>query len=215
MKERPMLFKGEMVRALLSGAKTQTRRVMKPQPAFAPHMISVDGDVTAMWREGFGNATQKSPYGNPGDRLWVREAFCISPIFDSCVYRADDEALTRIIGPAEDSCFRWKPSIHMPRELSRITLEITDVRVERLQEISSGDAKAEGIYDRLFYPCDGYPLSIGYTRHGPEVERALMHTTPIEPFEELWESINGEGSWDANPWVWVISFKPLPPCEEA
>jgi len=183
MKERPILFSGPMVRAILEGRKTQTRRVVKPQPGCDPR----DDEHLDMGR---------CPYGQPGDRLWVREAWHTderdleyarakhedamsdSPIY----YRADPEN--------DNAGCTWRPSIHMPRWASRITLEITRVRVERLQEISEKDAIAEG--------ADPYLHPVHPGREG------LRH---VDGFRSLWESINGPGSWDANPWVWVIEFK--------
>lgn len=189
MKERPIIFRAEMVRAILAGRKTQTRRIVKPL-----HMATVDSEqfpILAM-----------CPYGSPGDQLWVREAFIHEPA-DYCweasvsipcrpaftVYRADHEVDTRGAG--------WKPSIHMPRWASRITLEITDVRVERLQDISEADAKAEGVSmpDRTPTPPDFWSYQ--------------------QEFRHLWEQINGPGSWNANPWVWVIEFKKLEQQEQA
>ena len=196
MKERPILFSGPMVRALLAGTKTQTRRVIKPQ-----HLAFFNQDAAAMlsdWNE------RPLPYGQTGDRLWVREAWglhaygddtdwlkggCTAMDLDDHViaYRAD-------WGPLQDGC-HWRPSIHMPRAASRITLEITGVRVERLQDISFTDAAAEGLHytsERLDrWSADG----------------SLWHATPQQAYRALWESINGPDSWDANPWVWAIEFK--------
>jgi len=174
MKERPILFSGPMVRAILEGRKTQTRRVVKPQPAHIPGIGTVLNIDTITGRA--------CPYGNPGDRLWVREAWAhrrwmlgdASPN-PTTVYRADGEDLK--------GCARWRPSIHMPRWASRIALEVVSVRVERLQDISEEDAKAEGI-----------DWVIGYRSR-------------IPLFSALWERINGLGSWNANHWVWVVEFK--------
>lgn len=196
MKERPILFQGAMVRAILAGTKTQTRRAVKPQfasdaepqemCATTPEGWQTAGHSGRWWcaAEGDDQKAVRCPYGQPGDRLWVREAFIHEPA-DYCweasvsipsrpastVYRADFPQSR----PGEG----WKPSIHMPRKLSRITLEITAVRVERLQDISEADALAEGCVMRPARHC----------------------------YEALWESINGAGSWDANPWVWVVEFK--------
>lgn len=196
MKERPILFSAPMVRAILDGRKTQTRRVVKPQPhdtheiecgIYHPTVIDRHGEEDA-GPPIFGAYSMdgewgcKCPYGQPGDRLWVREAFgtCDSYV-PHVFYRADGEA------PNHD--FKWKPSIHMPRWASRVTLEIVSVRVERLQGINRGDAMAEG--------C---PF--------PNMAR---ETDPRTWFVDLLESINGAGSWEANPWVWVIEFKRVQP----
>lgn len=193
MKERPILFNGDMVRAILDGRKTQTRRVVKPQPG-SDNRIPWPGrkNIVANIRDervlGF------CPYGQPGDRLWVRETWAMSG-YQRVEYRA---------APADGSDFRcvdrWRPSIHMPRWACRITLEITGVRVERLQEISEKDAKAEGLH----YHSDmyGYRLYGKYSGIGPTDDVGAL-----DAFRSLWESINGPSSWDATPWVWVIEFK--------
>lgn len=221
MTERPILFSAPMVRAILDGRKTQTRRVVKPQPE-SGH----DGEP--YWHVGGYRAWQfrgiadplrmgtnnplVCPYGQPGDRLWVRETwaavhFSIDPEtgfaddwhgshdippgdgggYWSKLYAADNHPTDK-----EERGFSWRPSIHMPRWASRITLEVTGVRVERLCEISDGDAKAEGVE----LPS-GIFLAGSRTPHRVE-------------FFKLWESINGAGSWDANPWVWVVEFRRLP-----
>jgi hypothetical protein len=175
VKERPILFSGPMVRAILQGRKTQTRRIVKGQPALwlndsvMGQFISTDDHLISM-----------CPYGKPGDRLWVRETHC--KYGGGFIYRADYGNLTPISdgvgGP-------WKPSIHMPRAASRITLEIVSVRAELLHEITESDAIAEGCQ------CAGVPASL--TNRGA--------------FAKLWESINGPESWAANPWVWVVEFR--------
>jgi hypothetical protein len=190
MKERPILFSGSMVRALLAGTKTQTRRVAKPvrHPdlgnVYAPGALVLEHEPQHV-------IDRCCPYGRPGDRLWVREAFMHEPA-DFCweagvsipcrpaetVYRADF--------PNSQPGEGWKPSIHMPRNLSRILLEITSVHVERLQDISEADALAEGVPHSLNLP-------------GGRFAR--------ENFEHLWWTINGDGSWESNPWVWVVEFK--------
>lgn len=177
MKERPIIFQGEMVRAILDGRKTQTRRVVKDTGFYAIDP-AIHGQEVAT-RELKALATQ-CPYGAPSDRLWVRETFTdeaggIWPYLgDHIYYRAD---------PLQPMCERWTPSILMPRWASRITLEITGVRVERLQDISEADAKSEG------------------------AEPAECCHAHYHGFSKLWESINGKGSWDVNPWVWVINFE--------
>jgi hypothetical protein len=207
VKERPILFSGPMVRAILSGAKTQTRRIVKPQPKhdqfelcnFAKSKVARDGTSYPAEDERFGICdvdgewSIECRHGQSGDRLWVRETFfCVTgepgPI--DCRYQAD-----YAIG---DFKGLWKPSIHMPRWASRITLEITGVRVERLNEISEADAMAEGIHK--FHSLELY----GYDPNGTPGQ--MVGGTAIEAYALLWESINGPGSWAANPWVWVIEF---------
>ncbi len=187
MKERPILFSAPMVRALLSGTKTQTRRVMK--------LVQVRPD--GMSDAQLAAALRLCPYGVPGDRLWVREAHGyvsedkFGPVWDSIIYRADDNA---------GWSGKWRPSIHMPRAASRITLEVTGVRVERLQEISEADAIAEGIEPGA---VPGW-----WSLYGRDANDD-MDRSPRVAYRSLWESINGPGSWDSNPFVWVVEFKRL------
>ena len=201
MRERPILFSAPMVRALLAGTKTQTRRVVKPQ--FAADAIPVEMPATdpaggwvvpghsgVWWCDAAANPddVRRCPYGQPGDRLWVRETFsgpwCMEAQDGAAAappskwaessriwYWADGE-------PAYGDWTRPRPSIHMPRWASRITLEITSVR---LQDISEADAIAEGVYTD--------PASPAY-----------------DAYAQLWDEINGPGSWAANPWVWVLEF---------
>ena len=197
MTELPILFSASMVRAILKGRKTQTRRVVKPQPT----MQEVDGtygvSVLAfkqkkgkghwIWPNAKDIIVTECPYGEHGDRLWVREAFTECPK-GNFIYREQEE--THDYGKSTaDANNKWTPSIYMPRRASRITLEITNIRVERLQDISDKDALAEGV-DQTNTSIKGYAT---------------------ERFKNLWESINGAGSWDANPWVWVIEFKRVKP----
>ncbi|TQK10218.1 hypothetical protein [Herbaspirillum sp. SJZ107] len=191
MKERPILFTGPMVRAILDGSKTQTRRIAKE---FAGR-----DDLDAILKR-FPNQNG-CPHGQPGDRLWVRETFGhpwhhAQPDY---FYRATDAAVE-----THPDFGRWTPSIHMPRRASRILLEITGVRVERLQDISEADAWAEGIeaFDGALEDMAIFEMA---RRTGRPFEDAA--TT----YAALWESINGAGSWDANPWVWVIEFKRVAP----
>lgn len=185
MKERPILFSTEMVKAILEGRKTQTRRVVKKQPHGAGEWVR----QLASWL--FPNVNPyiklKCPYGQPGDRLWVRETFLVerSQHKDFYEYKADYSNTF-----AGDVC--WKPSIFMPREACRILLEVTDVRVERLQDISEEDAIAEGI---------------SLPNYAEQAIKDIFFPEPSAIYSELWESINGKGSWDKNPWVWVIEFK--------
>lgn len=198
MKSRPILFSGAMVRAILDGSKTQTRRVVK---------LTDSGRVKAAgsarnWHLDDPNAVLACPYGQPGDRLWIRETWAQSSgdnrdeksgEGNRAVYRAD------WIGPSLDGL--WKPSIHMPRWASRITLEIFSVRVEQLQEISDEDSVAEGI--KAFHIGDQNAYGLN-----PD-DRDTMHATGKDAYRALWESINGPGSWTANPSVWVVEFRRL------
>jgi hypothetical protein len=193
MKERPILFSGAMVRAILQGRKTQTRRVVKPQPdCTRTSLASCAGNrsvrVIAM-RQGMYSIF--CPYGQPGDRLWVKETFTEG---EGVIYRADWNPEVSLDG-------LWKPSIFMPRRLSRITLEITAVRVERLQDITEADAVAEGIY--FDHDFDGY-VSDDEGRH-------YHGNSAVRSYEHLWQSINGAGSWEANPFVWVLEFRRVQP----
>lgn len=198
-KERPIIFSAPMVRAILEGRKTQTRRIIKPQPKI---IHSIYGDASIDTERIFRQGDQRihCPYGRPGDRLWVREAFaevgCIGRPIDwfEYNYRADFEN-----GQWEgyaDMCFeKWRPSIHMPRAASRILLEITDIRAERVCDISEADAIAEGIEVTPIWkgPGDVYLCD------------------PIHEYSRLWQSINGPESWNINPWVWVITFNRITP----
>ena len=187
MKESPILFSAPMVRALLAGTKTQTRRIFKPDRM----TWDANGRYTTYAMRGGELSTTGSgpfkpsswlhycPYGQPGDRLWVRESFARVPTAcgsEDIVFAADYQD-----GSDRAAGVRYTPSIHMPRAVSRITLEITGVRVERLQDISEADAIAEGVYTDP--ACPAY-----------------------DAYAQLWDEINGLGSWEANPWVWVVGF---------
>lgn len=226
MKEHPILFSGPMVRAILAGRKTQTRREVKPQPSYIidpqcrtyePALVDRHGEmypgpeVFGFYNEEHG---WKCPYGQPGDRLWVRETTCIAPknfaTPDETCVRDYDGALRfvsyRADGHSEDAMrdyrLKWTPSIHVPRWASRITLEIVSVRVERLSEITEADAIAEGIEksDR------GYLDYHWEQKRGASLARGWF-SDPVLSYRSLWETIDGPGSWDANPWVWVVEFK--------
>jgi hypothetical protein len=228
MKERPILFSGEMVRAILEGRKTQTRRVVKPQPEWLPEVKKVEACSGFFWPIGSmgqqcGLPLFKNPYGQPGDRLWVRETW--APFYldgtGMCKYIDPEEANAAryratpeiIVAYPRNTAIgwrelvnrymenRWHPSIHMPRWASRITLEITGVRVERLQDISEGDARAEGITDGGCTNC-GEHEPCGCANPSPDARDAFCW---------LWGQINGDGSWHANPWVWVIEFERVKP----
>ncbi|WP_165064032.1 ASCH domain-containing protein [Paludisphaera rhizosphaerae] len=187
MKALPIPFTAPMVRALLEGRKTQTRRIIEPQPVLLPDKFwRLHG---AAWSEGISRVpvmpghslAKRAPYGQDGDLLWVREAWVPQPNREGPGYLSDATWF-----PPEWAG-RWESAIDMPREYSRLTLEITGVRVERLQEISEADAIAEGAWSGLY-------------------------DTPLAPdeirpaFTMLWDFLYGEGSWDANPWVWVLEF---------
>ncbi|RLK57478.1 hypothetical protein BCL79_1884 [Stenotrophomonas rhizophila] len=197
MRERPILFNGAMVRAILSGAKTQTRRAVKGvaldwlgKAQFTPEYVASPGNDLC-------------PFGQPGDRLWVRESFTDlrgtgiehRPNIDGPIQRYAYSADTLPGSPGDyarkDYGIKWRPSIHMPREACRLVLEITNVRVERLHDISEADALAEGI-DR--------EAMNGYARTG-------MHRSAGFAFRDLWTSTGG--GWVSNPWVWVIEFNKI------
>ena len=233
MADKPILFSGPMVRALLDGRKTQTRRVLKGAPADAPkdavayqphpedhaHIWAIDSrgigpdeyasrtpfslrpGAVEYWR----SATL--PYAI-GDRLWVREAW--SFVADNCwtvselqrmrnmvkvdlFYRADPPEMHRSVD-------RWFSSIHMPRWVSRLTLTVTDVRVQRLQEISEADVIAEGVEHRCWDVIEGWSACRF------NAFKAGVGETAVEGYQLLWNSINGPGAWDVNPWVVAASF---------
>ncbi|EPV2316510.1 hypothetical protein ACV247_000488 [Pseudomonas aeruginosa] len=226
MKERPILFTGPMVRAILEGRKTVTRRVMKPQPDFLGSMV--DPNTPFKTLDAGLHARITCPYGEPGDRLWVRETWHVGKPHDKTApadilapLLAEGRGITVLytaggwqsVGPAgreepiypddqplPDWAGKGRPSIHMPRWASRILLEITAVRVERLQDISEEQALAEGVRGE---PCD-------HTRQAC-ADIGCWGDTAKGAFGFLWESLNGEGSWAANPWVWVVEFKRVTP----
>lgn len=218
MKERGMIFNGEMVRAILDGRKTQTRRIMAPQPADDIERCIFPNPEAIGWKSSLrhkhGSTTAHfCHYGKRGDRIWVRETFQ-GPLFDYdlmdsyckdptpfekpefCVYKADGVPAPEFYDADDELHCCWRPSIHMPRWASRILLEITDVRVERLNSIHDVDAMREGIQNLT--TCSHADFGI------PGVVNA-QH--PVRAFQLLWESIYGADSWRANPWVWVIEFK--------
>ncbi|TMJ17844.1 MAG: hypothetical protein E6G94_01230 [Alphaproteobacteria bacterium] len=199
---------GEMVRAILEGRKTQTRRIIKPQPyedakwgtvweprgkkphspSYSSRNVSWSPITEAFWD--YYRNRGGTPYGVAGDRLWVRETWfdvrrweretgLRSGVKENAQYRADFDL------PVE-SRVKWKPSIHMPRWASRITLEITKVRVERLQDISESDARAEGVH--------GQDLPMNGARFN---------------YSLLWDSLYGKGAWEQNPWIWAVAFQPI------
>lgn len=232
VRERPILFSGPMVSAILDGRKTQTRRVVDwredtTHPAFrspasyfaysgqardgrmqftaySASYVSVPGDDR-------GCAEILCHYGQPGDLLWVRETWRVGSRDRNTIwYRADDGVLV-LPDSAENLSGkflgdRWRPSIHMPKWAARIWLRVTDVRVERLQEITEEDARAEGFTDTetVDHSTDGKPFGEGFTM-GPMTE----WTSAAGNFARLWDTLNaarGYG-WDTNPWVWRIAFE--------
>ena len=209
MKERGMIFNGEMVRAILDGRKTQTRRIVNPQPELTTGSgfswkgcLYGSGSNDRETNRNFAHI--KCHFGKPGDRIWVRETYQ-GPLFDYehmesyledsskfekpdfCIYRADGKPAPEFYDADDNLHCGWSPSIHMPRWASRITLEITGVRVERLASISQDDAGKEG-----------YPASPG--PYGGSLDKWLW-------FRQLWDSIYPDQSFKHNPWVWVIEFK--------
>lgn len=207
MKERPILFSAPMVRAILAGMKTQTRRIVKPEGAdHIMQFIGADNRPTGEWGWCISPRVISDhifcPYGQPGDRLWVRETWAAPHSDDARPPRSIHCDWTQIHYAAteERGGLMWRPSIHMPRWASRITLEITGVRVERLHDISEDDAKAEGAWG----PDDSIVNQVA-AHFGCEP----MGVHPSLAYRMAWEQINGAGSWDANPWVWVVEFKHL------
>lgn len=204
-RERPILFSAPMISALLDGTKTQTRRVMKPQPGGHIWTDSKTGLLMTDIKHKFGPSTALiCPYGQPGDRLWVREswrqAYPPTSFSNGIIFRAD---AFRACGMDEYSDrHQWKPSIHMRRADSRILLEIVGVRVERLQDISEADAIAEGVIegDGDFAGCFSVPGT-----------QAMSGTTAKECYARLWDQINGGGAWAVNPWVWCLTFNRVTP----
>ena len=232
IKQRPILFSAPMVRAILDGRKTVTRRTMKVQPVLNGKLWQVYG---AGWSNGVTSIpavpghslSTKCPYGTPGDRLWVRETFALLGNEDGvCIdwndrlIKGDEQEAARIYRASceradyglwnvpdkadwkpdtEDMFYEgvWRPSIHMPRWASRILLEITDVRVERLQDITYEQAVAEGVHRG---PLREWCASD---------EGGACHKYPVPAFRDLWQSVGGD--WDANPWVWVVEFKQVTP----
>lgn len=200
MKERPILFSSAMVRAILDGRKTQTRRGVKPQPhdgcgriwcaEYNPTVIDRWGDEQP-GKEIFGAYSEdgewgvRCPFGQPKDRLWVRETWAYHPDYPESTHRA----IYRAEPGVEYDVPRWRPSIHMPRWASRITLEVTGVRVERLHDITPAECV-----------CEGYVSDLSKPYWSEEIKA-------LDWYRDLWGAINGPGSWEDNPLVWVIEFE--------
>jgi len=204
MKEKPILFSTNMVQAILRGEKTQTRRLCKFYKAYD---IFHDGKHEVEAEQTFENI-MPCKY-KVGDILWVRETWqhtkCLNINFEDenygYVYKADGQPWEDIEG------WTWKPSIFMPKEACRIKLEITDIRIERLNDISREDAINEGIEFQSFYIGNsGLPKPIGYKIYG---SKNSWDENPIVSYWSLWDQINGKDSWNCNPWIWVIKFKKL------
>lgn len=234
--DRPIIFKAPMIRAILDGQKTQTRRIMKPQPyqsgieCKATNMGAGTWRLGALAHAGIGD-DWKCPYGVPGEQLWVRETHCFETNFNldvdydppfndgrpikrdsapewgewwtQCHYRATDPTPDLAYDDVEGPHCRWRSSTTMPKWAARIWLEITSVRVERVQDISKHDCFSEGVTEekllgRQVYPCPKGPHAMGDHALAPCPERA---------FAAIWDDINGSGAWDRNDWVWVIEFR--------
>jgi len=212
MTDHPILFSAPMVLAILAGHKTQTRRVVTFQYAAEVDAWAQDVTRPEMWRMGVmgeggpmaDTGAIRCPYGQPGDRLWVRETHCLLDIphspWPDLPHRCGGDGLTCHYRVGFDRTEpRWRPSIHMPRWASRIILEVLDVRVERLQDISEADARAEGVV-------------VDMVDSGGQDQTGNWIDIPdyIGPFMRLWDSINGKRpgcSWAANPWVWRVEFR--------
>ena len=191
MKARPILFSTPMVKALLDGRKTQTRRIIKnPDDGVSTCISENDNPPVFCFTKENRWIPRPCPYGKVGDILWVRETWGIKD--NKILYAAD----------AGEKPARWSPSIHMFKDNSRLTLEITNVRVERLQEITEIDAIAEGC--RPYFDKEN-PVYLDCP-NGNKMEAAPLKS-PEQDYARLWNLINGAGSWDKNPFVWVIEFK--------
>lgn len=221
MKEKPILFSTPMVQAILDGRKTQTRRAITPNNTtgfsikrklldfstifsngkFGVKVPQIEGNQDSMTRQIWRGQCR----WEVGDLLWVRETVGLSG--DRIFYRADQSEMENA-GLRGMYDFSWTPSIHMPKDAARIWLEVTEVRAERLNAISEDDAKAEGVESfTSFSPNKAGVLITNYVTYGAKKIYPSDVNTAKTSFETLWESINGEGSWNTNPWVWVVCFK--------
>lgn len=203
----PILFSTPMVQAILDGRKTQTGRLFKVNK----QTITADEEYVffdieigeAVYSSMGGQSWWRCPYGNVGDILWVRETWSPGSIENGVHtgirFKADDERYP----------VRWKPSLFMPKEAARIFLKVTNVRVERLQDISEDDAKAEGIDRGLDMNGKYLPMYRNYLKNKNDGALAGVMFSAKDSFRSLWASINGPDSWQANPWVWIVEFKVL------
>lgn len=232
VREHPILFKGDMVRAILDGRKTQTRRVVKPVPPASCYwdaesgLFAIGGSCLGLIR--------RCPYGVPGDRLWVREGHAFLDFVDGYEepgdapfvrdVRDDEDQIRSVMYRADTPDFEWeeengwRPSIHMPRWASRITLEVLSVRVQRVQEISEEDVIAEGVRipsndGGILLQMSGEHKPIDYCKAGT-IEKGTLRILDTSDFirahfASLWDTINAKRGfgWDPNPWVWVVEFK--------
>lgn len=242
MKERPIIFSGPMVRAILEGRKTQARRIVKPQPPSQEEVRSKSGSGYSWippgpatvgrfdyWRVGgpvwavrelMGREPKlRCPYGIPGHRLWCRESMdyrCVEEQAGSNpadiyriwahVYAADGVEVDFTDSPDDNLPKRYIPSIHMPRWASRITLEVCSVRIERLQEITEEDARAEGVETDEYFERQEH-----YDTVAPPGE-SIGRPTARGEFEVLWDHINAKRApWSSNPWAWVVEFRKVEP----
>lgn len=220
-KERPIPMSAPMVQAILEGRKTQTRRIIKPQP-----YLDAQNNLIGKWNYGqdlygshilpFKSMLSECPYGKTGDRLWVQETFfevynnqfqptgkyCYAATHQGYVNVLDEDGGIKINKDGSEAS-PWKPSIHMPRKASRILLEITEIKIEQLQEITSSDARKEGIEHITIDEYDFLGLWKDYTG------KSDGFPSEIDSFFSLWEKIKGPGSVSLNPWVWVIKFNIL------
>lgn len=193
MKERPILFTPENAQKCFDGTKTQTRRIVKPQPSnewlpmvglYCPTLVDRDGG-SEVYGASDENEGVPCPYGMPGGRLWVREVFCIHPLTNQYWYKGEGRTDVTVK-------LKWTSSLYVPRWACRTVLEITEIRVERVQEISEADALAEGVT----------------VKPDAEIAARVAGDTPARmEFRALWTAINGDDSWADNPWVWCISFQ--------
>jgi hypothetical protein len=205
---KPILFSASMIRAILDGKKTQTRRIVKPQPVFVKGELSLRSDGALADSTGYAFSDHKKgiiefPFGKVGDSLWVRETWGVASIYDPVKPSDLEPNGMKVSYFATDSHegVKGRPSIFMPRWASRINLEIVKIRVERLQDISEADALAEGITYALAEDL----LSGGIVNYDEPA-----HFTPYRykwGYKRLWNQINGENAWAENPFVWCISFE--------
>ena len=244
-RERPIIFSAPMVRAILDGRKMQTRRVVKPQPSdyrpaplvhapkrSGPYFDAYNGGPHWCWwtaDDRQGADWIRCPYGEPGDRLWVRETMRVSTADESLIYAADEGRVPKGSLAWQDWHHQYGKRavspIHMPRWASRITLEVTEVRVQRLQEISEADALAEGatmrpktsgfkgMYDgwsmdwRRVGEPSWYATGATRTEKAPLTERDISLDNPKAAFASYFNELHGFAAWDANPWVWAVTFR--------